>query len=227
MAQAGSDDLEPDNGLLSAVPETLETSALPSSVTSDLQYGYIRYRPGDPPNPFFAALVAAHAQAGGPQALVLAFIDGQAPYEGEFLARPGEPPGLVGDFPGVAHALRRAATEPKTWLKAVQDALNALLAGHGQSPEYFASPGYHATVDRIWQSYFALIALYGFDEALSARLALSLWLAHVVDLAVAPTAANATEVTAKDLSPQQISLLTRASIVLPAEIFPLPPPSAT
>jgi hypothetical protein len=112
-------------------------------------------------------------------------------------------------------------------LKAVQEALNALLADHGQSPGYFTSPDYRAAVDRIWQNYFALIALRGFDEALSARLALSLWITHAMDLALAPTAADATEVVAKDLSPRQISLLTRASIVLPAEIFPLPPPSAT
>jgi hypothetical protein len=198
----------------------------PKVTDETLRYGFVGYAPNGAPNPFFDALVAARSRRDEAQAEALKFIDGQEPYGGAFVTRLGDLSGPVRDFPRVAAALR-GAVKPASWLKAVKVDLDALLARHGGDPGYFASPGYREAIDRIWQSYFALVMLLGYDQALLADLARSLWLAHVIDLAVAPGASKSKGVTVLDLAPGQIALLANATIVLPSEVFPLSPPSAS
>jgi hypothetical protein len=195
----------------------------PEVTDEALRHGFISYAPGAAPNAFFAALVAARSRRDEAQAEALTFIDGREPYGGAFVARLGDLPGPVRDFPRAAAALRVGVVKPASWLKAVKVDLDALLARHGDEPGYFTSPGYREAIDRIWQSYFALVVLLGYDQALLAELAQSLWLAHVIDLAVAPGVSKSKGVTVLDLAPEQIALLANATIVLPSAVFPLPP----
>jgi hypothetical protein len=204
------------------------TETAPDGVATDeaFRYGFIRHAPGDPPNGFFQDLVAARPQGGDPRLLALRFIDGQEPYAGDFIPRLGDLAGPIRDFPRAAQALRRgAAAGPANWAKAVGAELDALLARHDQAPGYFASTGYREAVDRIWWSYFALVIVSEPAQALLAELTSSLWLAHVVDLALAPGVSESGGVAVVDLNREQIARLAEATIVLPGEIFPLPPPS--
>ncbi|WP_156400332.1 hypothetical protein [Caulobacter sp. Root655] len=196
------------------------------STDETLRYGFIGYAPSAAPSAFFDALVAARSRRDAAQAEALKFVDGQEPYGGAFVARLDDLAGPVRDFARVAAALRPGAVQPASWLKAVKVDLDALLARHGGEPGYFASPGYREAIDRIWQSYFALVVVLGHDQALLADLARSLWLAHVIDLAVAPGVSKSKGVAVLDLNPQQVGLLANATIVLPSAVFPLSPPSA-
>ncbi|WP_035035140.1 hypothetical protein [Caulobacter sp. AP07] len=195
----------------------------PEVTDETLRYGFVSYTPAAAPSAFFAALVAARSRRDQAQAEALKFVEGQEPYAGAFVARLGDLAGPVRDFPRVAAALQADAVKPASWLKAVKVDLDALLARHGGEPGYFASPGYREAIDRIWQSYFALVVLPGYDQALLADLARSLWLAHLVDLAVAPGASTSKGVTVLDLTPGQVTQLANATIVLPSAVFPLSP----
>jgi hypothetical protein len=190
------------------------------------RYGFIRHAPGDPPNGFFQDLVAARPQGDDPRLLALRFIDGQEPYAGDFVPRLDDLAGPVRDFPRAAQALQRAATAgPANWAKVARVELDALLARHDQAPGYFASPGYREAIDRIWRSYFALVIVSEPPRGLLAELTQSLWLAHVIALAVTPGVSDSGGVAVVDLSPVQVARLADATIVLPDEVFPLPPPS--
>ena len=108
-----------------------------------------------------------------------------------------------------------------------------LLAGYGLTWAYFESSDYAQAIDRVWQSYFALVITLGYDTALLDALTRALRLSHLITVALQPPAPGDSAPTAPPQAPElappattsvaQIAALREATLVLPAQVFPLPP----
>ena len=196
----------------------------PRVSSEDLRFAFIEYTASSPPaSTFLSDLVAAHGRSPA-EALALAFIDGAPPYQNQYVAAMRDLEGPVRDFPALAMRLRREVAHSKPWLEALALQLDEILARYHQDASYFSSSAYNEAIDRIWQSYFALVVTLGYEPQLLDEFALSLWLAHVIARAVAPVEDG--PVILETLTPQQIALLADATVILPPEAFPLPPATA-
>ncbi len=195
----------------------------PRVTDEDLQYGFIQYVASSPPSSSFYADLGAAARQDRYTAenLAVSFIDGDPPYQGEFVASLRSLAGPVREFPRLAEQLQRHSPDPHDWLARLDEQLEALLARYHEPASYFVSADYRATLDRIWQSYFALVVTLGYDWALLTDLAQSLWLAHVIDLGM--TVNTDGKLAPAELAPELVVELANATVLLPASIFPLPP----
>ncbi len=182
--------------------------------------GFIGYHAGTAPSPFYTALVAARTDRAAAQSAALAFIDGQPPYHDGFVAGFAHLPGPVRDFPRIAASYRQPFKDAVVWQDRLQAEIRRLLADHGMADSHFTDPAYLAGIDRLWMSYFALVALLGHDRNLLADIESALWLAHAITMAVDLPGGSG---TAASLTPAQLSSIVNAMIVLPPEIFPLAP----
>jgi len=194
----------------------------PRVTEEDRRYGFIQYAVASPPgDDFFGDLVAACRGPRGrtaAEALALRFIDGG--YGGAFVGRLSALSGPVRDFANLALGFCNPVPS-EGWPFQLCADLNALLARYGETPSYFSGAAYTEAIDRIWQSYFALAIVLGYEPALLEELTLSLWLAHVI--AQAMLADDNGGLMVADLTQAQSKLLAQATVALPPSAFPLPP----
>ncbi|NVB41005.1 hypothetical protein G6O69_24405 [Pseudenhygromyxa sp. WMMC2535] len=188
-----------------------------------LAYAFIEYRESSPPaSGFYQDLVVASSVGRRPaEALALAFIDGAPPYAGVFVSSMGELSGPVRDFATLADRVRRSPSGSERRLAQLEPLLTELFARYDDAPAYLESASYRAELDRIWQSYFALVVILGYDESLLIDLVETLWLAHLIQRSLTTNAEG--ELVVSELSPEQLVELANATIILPREVFPLPP----
>ena len=200
----------------------------------DLLYGFVQYNGVSPPSSlFFADLVQARNQSrDAAQALALQFIDGEAPYQGDFIGRMETLTGPVVQFPRILDQLPRPDGKPQEWLDKAHAAVAHWLTSYGLTWTFFESSAYVQTLDRVWQSYFALVIILGHDTALLDALTRTLRLAHLVTVSLQPHAQSA-DASAEPSQPPALPLntpmsmahiaaLLKATVVLPAQVFPLP-----
>lgn len=210
----------------------------PSITAADLLYGFIQYTGASPPSSsFFENLVAARNQSReAAQNLALQFIDGDVLYRGDFIGKMDWIAGPVGQFAGQWAQLPKQDDKPHEWLVKAHTNLTRLLERDHLTWAYFESGEYVQTLDRVWQSYFALVIVLGYDTALLDALTITLRMAHVIAAALLPnsqrlaaaSAAAAPELPAPtEVSVAQIAALCKATVVLPVLVFPLPPAHAT
>jgi hypothetical protein len=194
----------------------------PRIADRDLQYGFIRYSaPATPASSFVADLAASSAQGRrAMEALAIEFLDGAAPYQGVFVAGPRDLSGPVSDFAAIAARLELSGPWTLDWADRLLGEVSAVLAAYGLNGAYFTDPAYLQALDRIWESYFALVVALGYDGAMLIDFALTLWLANAVQKALAVTATG--DLEPAGLSVAESALTARATIVLPGDIFPLP-----
>jgi hypothetical protein len=194
----------------------------PRVTDEDLHYGFIQYSASSPPSSAFYEDLGAACQKGryAAEALALSFIDGDAPYQGELVGSLRSLSGPVREFAHLAAKLQRLAPRPTKWALQLKERLDALLDRYHEPASYFRSADYRAVIDRIWQSYFALVVTLGYDGALLTDLSQSLWLSHVIDQAVTPDSAD--RVAVNELTHAQTVELANATVILPASVFPLP-----
>src|SRR5262249_35967057 len=134
----------------------------------DRRCGFVLYETGGAPAAFITDLATARQQGReAAQALASKFIEGAAPYSDAFVAGFANLAGRVRDFPATARDLRSCCGDPENWPSRVGAALDAMLARYQVPPSYFSSAAYQAVIARIWQSYFALIAILGYDQSLA------------------------------------------------------------
>jgi hypothetical protein len=188
----------------------------------DLRFGFIAWADASPPGEAFVDQLAAAATLGryAAEALAVWCIDGQAPYEGVFVSGLNTLSGPIREMADVAERLWRAGPPDADWSERVIAELRDLLGRHGETSAYFAGADYRAALERVWQSYFALVAVLGYDPLLLSEFSLCLWLAHVV--AVATNVDAQGELIAEELTPRQRHAAANASVILPASAFPLP-----
>ncbi len=196
----------------------------PKIPEENLEYGFFGYAPASPPASSFIGDLGNAVPEGRTkmEKLALDFIDGAAPYQGQFIATRTSLAGPVRDFAQVALRLRRPEPWPEEWVDQLCFDVNVLLRRYGETGAYLDSTAYLTTIDQVWQSYFALVVMLGYDQALLADFGLTLWLANAIDKALA--AGPAGDLHVEDgLTPGQRALLHQASVLLPADVFPLPP----
>ncbi len=204
----------------------------PKVSAADLLYGFVQYVSASPPSStFFDDLAGArnHSREAA-QALALQFIDGDTPYQGDFVQGMHVLAGPISQFPHFFDHLPKPGDNPSEWLARASEKITLLLSRYALTWDYFDSSAYAYELDRVWQSYFALIVILGYDTALLDDLARALLLAHLIEVALQPYADSA----GVDRSPpvhihftaQQLAELFTATIVLSAQVFPLPPAQA-
>jgi len=202
----------------------------PKVSASDLLYGFVQYTSASPPSsPFFDNLVAARTQSReAAQALAVQFIDGDAPYQGEFISERYPLAGPVCQFAHILAHLPPPGGKAQDWQDQARAQITQQLAPYALTWDYFASADYAQALDRVWQSYFALVITLGYDTALLDEFTRTLRLAHLLEVALQPDAQSAGAASppaapAAHLTLAQIMALLQATLVLPAQVFPLPP----
>ena len=207
----------------------------PKISSSDLLHGFVQYASASPPCcSFFEDLVAARAQGReAVQSLALRFIDGDAPYQGLFIGDLDRLPGPMGQFASLLEQLPSPHDKPLEWLATARAEVVQLLQRYALTWSCLESGNYLQTLDRVWQSYFALVITLGYDAALLDGLTRTLQMAHLIAVALQPKAQDIAAVGAASETPEplqpapisaaQIALLREATVVLPAQVFPLPP----
>ncbi len=222
----------------------------PKVSAGDLLYGFVQYAGASPPSSaFFGDLVDARNQPQGgreaAQELALNFIDGDG-YPGGFVGGMDSLAGPVGQFARVFMRLPKPDGAPAAWLAKACERVTRLLSRYALDWRYFDSSAYAEALDRVWQSYFALVITLGYDTALLDELTRVLLMAHLVEVALQPYASitgastagpiesaesaesagvAATEPVVAEqshLTAQQITELLHATPALSAQVFPLP-----
>lgn len=197
----------------------------PQMSAQDALWNFVAYAPASPPaSAFYGELVRACTLGRRvAQDLTLAFVDGEPPYAGEFLSSLDLLEGPVQDYPALHERLWHSELPPEAWALALQAEVAALLQRWGLSPDYLCSPAYAQALDRVWQSYFALVILLGEMPGLLESLVRCLLVAHAIERLQDGAAPGSPPESAAPLGrPQQRSLL-HATVALPATVFPLPP----
>ncbi|HEY0061181.1 MAG TPA: hypothetical protein VGC21_03605 [Telluria sp.] len=141
------------------------------------------------------------------------FIAGKGEYAGLFVADPASLPAL--DALRQVPALVRGYCGPAQGLPAALSALFHCLPV--QMPAILASKEYTAALDRLWQSYFAVLASAAADTPLLTAIGDLLLSAHWLDVLFPAVPAVALPDQA------QLDALFASLLVLPAPAFPLPP----
>ncbi|TXT39007.1 MAG: hypothetical protein FD135_2492 [Comamonadaceae bacterium] len=171
-------------------------------------------------------MIAARQQSrAAAQALALQFIDGEPPYQGDFVGHMADLSGPLSQFPQVLAQLPVPQSDAQGWYTLASEHLTQLLARDALAWDYFDSTDYAQVLDRVWQSYFALVITLGYDTALLDEFTRTLRLAHVIEVALLPwvNATATTDTHPELLSVAQLQTLLQASPALPAQVFPLPP----
>lgn len=200
----------------------------PKVAAQDLLWGFIQYAGSSPPaSSFFDDLVAArNTGRAAAQALALRYVDGGAPYQGDFIGSVALVQGPVAGFAALAGQLLRPGADPVHWRAQAVQHLCELLKAWGEDWSYWSGSAYAQALDSIWQSYFALIVLLGYDPALLEDFVRTLMLAHAIEVALLPAVGNAqapVDTPLPALTAQQLAALANATVVLPPQVFPLPP----
>ena len=198
----------------------------PKAPDEDLDHAFIAYGGASPPASSFIADLANAVPKGraAMERLAVDFIAGAPPYQGQFIAaRAGLAEPLRG-FAKVALRLDRRQDQGwrEEWIHALCQEMQALLHGNHQTGADLYKNPYLADLDQVWQSYFALVIVLGYDRALLSDFALTLWVANAAAKGLALDAKGHLQVQPR-LTPGQRALLAEASVLLPADVFPLPP----
>ncbi|HSR51505.1 MAG TPA: hypothetical protein VLV83_11795, partial [Acidobacteriota bacterium] len=143
----------------------------------------------------------------------LAFIEGRAPFEDQFL---GENP-LYGPISELAVFDSQVRAHPRTNLKQFQTELEELLGLSWDAIEIYirSDPEFAQELDRTWQNLFALTIVLGYDTHLLDGAVRTVVMARLLQRMVdEPGELWTTELIREG---------ARATVILPATVFPLPP----
>ncbi|MCU0289213.1 MAG: hypothetical protein MUF15_22810, partial [Acidobacteria bacterium] len=144
--------------------------------------------------------------------LAIDYINMNWPPPITFVAKIENLPGPIISFPEVYHKIRqRPFTDYEELISIIENTLGKSL------PEllaYMESAEYLQAKERVWQSYFALIFVQGYQEELLEGFLGILITDHLIEIINGETV--------KTLTPGQIKKLIDAVIVVPFNLFPIP-----
>lgn len=175
---------------------------------------FIDYQPvnfSPPQNSLYGSIASATSRWEIEQ-LALDFIEGAPPWQDQFVSFADLHSGAYAILQAVAALARRFPDSAAT----PEAQLQALLP-----PDFLLSTPYASALERLWQSYFALVILPYCDPALLAQVTRLLMTAHLLDYLFGPNSGL------PQLTAGMLYELLEASIVLPRAIFPLPPAEAS
>jgi hypothetical protein len=178
------------------------------------QLRFVNYTPlqNSPPQDSFYGSLASAATRREMEEQALDFIEGAAPYQGQFLTNDelqAPPFSQLAELAAVVVALDYDPVAVQAWIDA------------SGLPALSATAEYAMDTMRLWDSYFALVIAPWSEPALLPRCAALLSSAHMLAyLSAPPPGAPA---------PGRDSLLqlSQASVVLPKAVFPLPPAASS
>ena len=179
---------------------------------------FMEYTPSTPrSSSFYNDLHNAHNQGRYViEGLAALFVEGEYPYKGQFLALSelGSP---HADFLLNASNILKHLHEGS--VQHLRGNLELLLVNGNYKTlaDLLDDNSYREFVDRVWQNYFSLVILADYSQKLSETLAQLLITANLLGALY-----GAPDITTP-VTFEQVQDLLRASIVLPAAIFPLPP----
>jgi len=140
--------------------------------------------------------------------LALGFIHGVTPYENQFVTQADLCTGTYAQLSRLKETVLTSDYDPYT----VSTWISANMASGGSLP-----PAYGADVERLWESYFALVVAPWSEPGLLPHLCGSLVMSHLLDYVYAPPPGT------PPLTSAALHALMQASITLPEGFFAPPP----
>lgn len=196
----------------------------PAREQLELRFSFYPYSIAAAPTGQLLRQLAALRGQGSPDAreamqrLAVRYLDGYFGDDAPFLDRVDGLSGPISSYPRVYALL--AERDRRSAAERLAEIWRVLGMSPAQTTSYLQSSAHQADVARLWQSYLALIVELGFDRRGRARL----WQALTVEHALGwlTRAAAASSPPAHDAH-DALDALARVVLVLPEEIFPLPP----
>lgn len=186
----------------------------PGVTTGQRQIRFIGFVQSSPPASSFYDDLCSARYSGRAQMEKLAqdFIHGVAPYQGQYLGGPEQLRDGAENLPKILPLAKQLKQHPETLLAELSELMPQKVRTSSQ---------YQLQLDRVWQSYFALVILPNEDRSWLSQLGQILVGAHLLAIL---TDANAHLPVVNQCLLQELS---NASVILPATVFPLPPWAAS
>jgi hypothetical protein len=182
----------------------------PLASASDVARRFVSYVPLQPAarqDSLFAQLASATSRRAR-EALALDFIEGSAPFQGQFVSETDVHAGTFALLMRLSDWLRQYDGAPA-------QAAAALTAQ--TAPGLVGSDTYAGDLERIWESYVALVIAPWSEPALLPQMSMLLVAAHALRYVLTPPTG------APPLDARGLRELAGASVILPGAVFPLPP----
>jgi hypothetical protein len=212
-----TDDLERDIVISAPLFPYVDVQPWPQETSSARSWQFFRYDPATTPaNSLYSMLIplAVAKDRAGMEALALQFLQNESPFANQYLGSLDNVPEPFNRFPAIYDLLRADNTRHRYE--------EILLEQTGyENREQFAAAlppnDYEQVVDRLWQNYFALTIFTGYQEHFFHDINKILLIINLIDKLFPPAVSGVRP------SEQQLSQLLQASVILPDNIFPLPP----
>jgi len=149
------------------------------------------------------------------QQLAISFIEGAPPFQGQFIGDVSQGGLYINILASLNYLDDRQTASKESYLIAVDAAFH--VANHDELIRILLSDAFVRQVDQLWQNYFALIIVLGYDSRLLIDIILVLITVHVLSYLCINSPAEAI------IDQAIIAQLRSATILLPANAFPLPP----
>jgi hypothetical protein len=216
-SHGSTDDLAPDISIGAPLFPYIDVQPWPTETTSAQAWQFFNYDPATTPagSPYSMLIPLAVAKdRAGMEALALQFLQNQSPFVNQYFGSLDNVPEPFNRFP-VIYDLLRGDNAHRHYGELLLE-----QAGY-ESLETFISfllqNDYEVVKDQVWQNYFALTIFAGYQENFFIDVNKILLIINLIDKLYPPAAVTV------QLPEQHLSALLRATVILPANIFPLPP----
>jgi hypothetical protein len=211
------DDLEPDISIGAPLFPYIDVQPWPTATTASEPWQFFRYDPvhttADSLYSLLIPLAVAKDRA-GMEALALQFLQNEAPFTGQYFNKLHHVPLPFNRFPAIYDLLKADdATHHYEEILLTQTGYE----NHEQFVSYLLPPDYEQVKDQVWQNYFAMAIFTGYQEHFFVEINKILLIINLIDQ-LFPAGADA-----EKLPERHLSQLLQATVVLPGNIFPLPP----
>lgn len=212
-----TEDLEPDMAIGAPLFPYIDVQPWPAVATSLQPFQFFTYDPANtPPNSLYSLLVplATAKDRAGMEALTLQFLQDQSSFAGQYFGSLGNVPAPFNRFPAIYDLLcgdKRHRHYGELLLEQVEyESIEAFAA-------FLQQYDYDQVKDQVWQNYFALTIFAGYQEHFFIDINKILLIINLIDTIYPPAA------WAVELPEHHLQALLQATVILPANIFPLPP----
>lgn len=200
----GSDDLPPQTAIDAPLFPYINIQPWPDETPADSWLHFFSYNPAHTgAGSLYSQLVATAPQKDRKtmEQLCLQFLQNDAPFEGQYYESLQQVPAPFNSFPDLYDE----------WVKMADycEGDDDITAGMDTS-------SWLPVIDQLWQNYFALAIITGFNESFAIAVNKILLICNLLE-----TQYNTQP--PRELTCADISHLLHATVILPSDIFPLPP----
>jgi hypothetical protein len=145
----------------------------------------------------------------------IAYIDGIAPYESQYVSNPNDLEGNIGKFKSFYNILNK----DKNFAQIIEQTCLFFNTNVNDFLIYLKSDSYLENKERLWESYFALIIEMGFQSENRTAIIKAIGLCNFLETIFNHLDENKLKTT---LNTTKLISLFNANIILDKDIFPLP-----